>query len=89
MRVKEFYHVLLPEEVLCLQFISFKGWLLLFRRTMRTPDLSRRLFPLNWIFVNLIFLFHFCTHIFEPRSEKTGLQDFRPGPTQIRRWLEA
>ena len=30
----------------------------------------------------------------EPRSEKTGLRDFRPGPTQIglysyRRWLEA
>ena len=31
---------------------------------------------------------------FEPRSEKTGLQGFRPGPTQTRlyshrRWLEA
>ena len=32
--------------------------------------------------------------IFEPRSEKTGLLGFRPGPTQTRlysygRWLEA
>ena len=32
--------------------------------------------------------------IFEPRCEKTGLRDFRPGPTQTglyshRRWLEA
>ena len=32
--------------------------------------------------------------VFEPRSEKTGLRGFRPGPTQTglydhRRWLEA
>ena len=32
--------------------------------------------------------------LFEPRSEKTGLRSFRPGPTQTglcshRRWLEA
>ena len=32
--------------------------------------------------------------IYEPRSEKTGLRGFRPGPTQTglyshRRWLEA
>ena len=32
--------------------------------------------------------------VYEPRSEKTGLRGFRPGPTQIRlysyrRWLEA
>ena len=35
-----------------------------------------------------------CSHIIEPRSEKTGLRGFRPGPTQTglcshRRWLEA
>ena len=34
------------------------------------------------------------SNINEPRSEKTGLQGFRPGPTQTRlhsyrRWLEA
>ena len=34
-----------------------------------------------------------ATLIFEPRSEKTGLRGFRPGPTQTglysyRRWLE-
>ena len=33
------------------------------------------------------------TNLYEPRSEKTGLRDFRPGPTQTglynqRRWLE-
>ena len=32
--------------------------------------------------------------VFEPRSEKTGLRGFRPGPTQTglyshKRWLEA
>ena len=41
---------------------------------------------------------HFKHHseaiIYEPRSEKTGLRGFRPGPTQTglyshRRWLEA
>ena len=54
--------------------------------------------------VYLIFVCHMpCTamlkyddqpRLFEPRSEKTGLQGFRPGPTQTglysyRRWLEA
>ena len=34
------------------------------------------------------------TFIYEPRSEKTGLRGFRPGPTQTglyshRKWLEA
>ena len=38
-------------------------------------------------------LSHFCAK-YEPRSEKTGLRGFRPGPTQTglyshRRWLEA
>ena len=39
--------------------------------------------------------FRSCTHsiMIEPRSEKTGLRGFRPGPTQPglyshRRWLE-
>ena len=36
----------------------------------------------------------FLPMIHEPRCEKTGLRDFRPGPTQTRlynhtRWLEA
>ena len=36
----------------------------------------------------------FVKSIYEPRSEKTGLQGFRPGPTETglcgrRRWLEA
>ena len=36
----------------------------------------------------------FTAKLFEPRSEKTGLRGFRPGPTQTRlycdrRWLEA
>ena len=35
-----------------------------------------------------------CMITYEPRSEKTGLRGFRPGPTQTglyssRRWLEA
>ena len=44
------------------------------------------------------FLTFFCKDIhliiYQPRCEKTGLRDFRPGPTQTghysyRRWLEA
>ena len=36
----------------------------------------------------------YASALFEPRSEKTGLRGFRPGPTQTglynhRRWLEA
>ena len=39
-------------------------------------------------------IFFFGLSINEPRSEKTGLQGFRPGPTETglychRRWLEA
>ena len=67
-------------------FFSFKLFHFLF---------FAHLFPILFLFA-LLLLVHDAseTLLFEPRSEKTGLRGFRPGPTQTRsynhrRWLEA
>ena len=60
------------------------------------PDGSGELISREWECYSHknIYIVLFSAVIFEPRCEKSGLRDFRPGPTKSglyshRRWLEA
>ena len=58
---------------------------------MQTVDAQA---DLSFTWMHNILLIFLCSVRYEPRSEKTGLRGFQPGPTQTglysyRRWLEA